>query len=105
MKMPVAGYRVYLLIDPRDMVPFYAGMTCRPAARWNGHNSDRASAAYSRLGELRRLGLKCRVRIIRMNLALGDAKALEREIIEAFKPTLLNWQTRRAETRLARAAA
>lgn len=97
MKMPAAGYIVYLLVDPRTRVPFYAGMTCRPGARWNGHCTDRASAAYPQVNELRRLGLKCHVRIVRMGLDLEQAKTFEKQVIEAHKPTLLNWQTRRAK--------
>lgn len=97
MKPPASGYMIYLLIDPRDMVPFYAGMTCRPDQRWRGHHTDRASAAYERLIELRDKQLKCRVRIIALDLLYADARIRERQTIGAHRATLLNWQLRRQE--------
>ncbi len=90
MRPPATGYMIYLMIDPRDMLPFYAGMTSRPAQRWNCHNSDRASAAYDRLQELRRLALKCRVRILALNLTYEEARAAETQAIANHRKTLLN---------------
>ncbi len=85
---------IYVLIDPRDMAPFYVGMTCRPGQRWMAHMADRASTPHARLREIRRLGLKCRVRLARMNLSYEDAKASEREVIRQYGATLLNMQWR-----------
>jgi hypothetical protein len=99
--MPASGYMVYLLIDPRDRVPFYAGMTCRPGQRWNGHRADRASSAYLRVNELINLSLKCRVRLIATDLRYHEARWLEQKTIEAHRPTLLN---RQATPRLAKSA-
>lgn len=101
MKPPVGPYMVYLLIDPRDMAPFYAGMTCRPAQRWYQHCSDRASKAYKRVAELRRLGVKCRVRILALGLDHQEARARETQAITDNRATLLNGQNR---PRLASAA-
>lgn len=100
---PPDGYMVYLLIDPRDRVPFYAGMTCRPDRRWYGHSTDRVSAAFYRLEELRSLRLKCRVRVLATDLLYAEARVRERQAIQEHKPTLLNRQVdrRRASTEAA----
>lgn len=87
---PAAGYMIYVLIDPRDRVPFYVGMTCRPGLRWGGHNGDPASSAYPRMRELRQLNLKCRVRIAAMNLSLTEAREREAALIREHEQTLLN---------------
>lgn len=92
MKMPPSGYMVYVLIDPRDMVPFYVGMTCRPGQRWNGLNWD--GAAHDRLAELRKLRLKCRVRIAAIGLSLEEARDRERQTISLHRATIANWRPR-----------
>lgn len=94
--LPAGGYVVYVLVDPRDRLPFYVGLTCRPHQRWNGHRADPASSAYLRLRELRRLGLKCHVRLVRVGCSLAEGAELERQTIAALKPTLLNWRSRPA---------
>jgi predicted GIY-YIG superfamily endonuclease len=102
--MPPSGYTVYVLIDPRDMVPFYVGMTCRRVARWTGHNSSRGSRVYTRLAELRELRLKCRVRLASMDLSLDEARDRERQLIALHRETLLNWRPRRRPQPTERAA-
>lgn len=97
MKMPPSGYMVYVLIDPRDMVPFYVGLTCRPARRWNQHRTDRSSGAHIRVAELCKLRLKTRVRIAGVNLGLVEARARERWLIDLHRPNLMNWQLHRSE--------
>lgn len=89
---PGAKYMVYLLIDPRDRVPFYAGMTCRPTARWHGHNCKATSSAYPRIKELRELALKCRLRIVAADLSYQEARAIESRLIADHRQTLLNRQ-------------
>lgn len=94
MKMPPSGYMVYVLIDPRDRLPFYVGITCRPTARWTAHNTDSCgSNAYPRLHDLRGLGLKCRVRIVAANLSVQEARDRERLLIAEHRATIANGQS------------
>lgn len=91
---PPDGYMVYLLIDPRDRLPFYCGMTCRPGSRWYQHNTDLASRACWRLQQLRQAGLKCHVRLLALNLTYEQGRQLESETIARHKATLQNVQVR-----------
>lgn len=81
---------IYMLVDPRDGLPFYVGMTCNPLGRWNGHCSDWASAARSTLIEIREAGLKCRVRVMGLYTSRDDARCRELELIGRHEPTLRN---------------
>src|SRR4051812_22696869 len=87
---PWFGYLVYVLVDPRDLLPFYVGITCRPKGRWAGHHSDPASSAYHRLRELREAGIKCRVRIMAENLDRATALATEKEYVFLYRGSILN---------------
>lgn len=87
---PATGYMVYLLIDPRDRLPFYVGMTCRPTARWAYHNTSQCSAAHDRLAELRIASLKCRARIVASDLDREIALEREAELIAVHHRTLVN---------------
>jgi hypothetical protein len=89
------GYLVYMLIDPRDRLPFYIGMTSRARQRWNAHHTDPASEAYHRMRELRTAGLKCRVRIMGEDLDRWSARRREQALVERFRTTLLNGEAKR----------
>lgn len=102
---PTTGYLVYIFTDPRDMLPFYIGITSRPTSRWASHNSRGAgSRAYGRLNELHCLGLKCRVRIVASGLPVQEAREREAALIRQHRATLLNGafgpQARRPKLRL-----
>lgn len=47
---------VYELIDPRSKAVFYIGKTATPRGRLSQHKSDRTSAAYPRIREIRQAG-------------------------------------------------
>ncbi len=83
-------YLIYVLIDPRDRLPFYVGMTCRPRKRWGQHHSNPSSAAYPRLRELRAAGLKPRVRIMREGLCREVARIAEAYYIDRHLITVSN---------------
>lgn len=58
-------WRVYRLIDPRGGRPFYIGCTSAPTGQLQDHVDDPAVAARSRCRELRDLGLRPRLKIVR----------------------------------------
>lgn len=83
---------VYALIDPRDRNPFYIGITANRDLRFHCHHTDSSSAAWSRIQEIRKLGLSC----LMLTIADGYSEKLHAEIHEQalifFLPGLVNRQ-------------
>lgn len=80
---------VYKLIDPRDNVIFYVGITARPKIRFQSHRNDRLSAAWPRIREIQNCGHECRMEIISEFSDRNSALEHEHKLISSL-PELLN---------------
>ncbi|GAB2455335.1 hypothetical protein GCM10027062_39660 [Nocardioides hungaricus] len=84
------GLYVYLLVDPRDGVPFYVGKGrgLRYAAHGLEANdvadggSGEQSRKHARINELRRLGLEHEIWILRYGLTAGEYTSVEAAAID-----------------------
>lgn len=74
---------VYHLADPRDGTVFYIGCSANPRLRYLAHISDRASAAWLSVQELRAASLAPDMKIVAEFQDHADALALERRLIAA----------------------
>lgn len=81
-------YYVYILVDPRNRVPFYVGKG--KGKRCDDHLADwkagRISnvAKHARIGSIVAAGMEPRARILRRGLSERDALNLEGDIIRAL---------------------
>ena len=56
MQSRLMKWYVYILIDPRDGLPFYVGLTRNPKKRSVAHTSDWCSRARNRCQEIKSAG-------------------------------------------------
>jgi len=96
-------YSVYLLIDPRDDLPFYVGCSFDPKKRAGEHRTDPGAGGYKRVREIHGMGLKC---ISRTVVRFGDrqtALAFERALMFTIEDILPNRLVNRHELKTRRA--
>lgn len=79
------GYYVYLLVDPRDDLPFYVGKGCKDRA--NQHEKDwrrgfvQNVQKHQKIGEIRSIGLRVKAVCFISGLSERDALHTERWLI------------------------
>jgi uncharacterized protein len=89
------GYYVYILIDPRDNVPFYVGKGQGERLLSHGLEADLESeqdqpAKIKRIREIRRDGQEPKIVVLRHTLSEADAFLIEASVIDAFDGKLTN---------------
>jgi hypothetical protein len=88
--MNPAGFYVYLLIDPRDGLPFYVGKG--KGARHRAHVAEwrsgkvKNAAKFNRISEIVAAGYKVGTEILREGLTEPRALGLEHRAIEHLRP-------------------
>lgn len=81
---------LYGLVDPRTNTVFYVGITkYNLRARFTGHRSDRASAAWGRIREIEEDNQQCHIHLLADFYSRDEAREVERELIRRH-PGLCN---------------
>ncbi len=89
----MSRYHVYFLIDPRNQVVRYVGMSKDPHSRFKQHLRDPRSNAQKVgwIKQLKSLKLKPLLKVVRTDLSKSEAEECELELIQEYsKSSILN---------------